>query len=52
MLGLFVNILNDSHKYSMFNRENVKKPIQLQLPQKQKLFSQFVAAILKSRLNF
>ena len=52
ILGLFVNILNDSHKYSLLNRENLKEPIQLQLSQKQNLFSQFVAAVLKARLNF
>ena len=52
ILRLFVKILNDGHKYSLFNRENVKNPIQLQLSQKQKLFCQFVAAILKSKLKF
>ena len=52
ILELFVNILNDSHKYSLLNRENLKEPIQLQLSQKQNLFSQFVAAVLKARLNF
>ena len=52
ILGLFVNILNDSHKYSLLNTENLKEPIQLQLSQKQNLFSQFVAAVLKARLNF
>ena len=51
ILGLFVNILNDSHKYSLLNRENLKEPIQLQLSQKQNIFSQFVAAFLKCRLN-
>ena len=39
-------------KYSLLYRGNLKEPIQLQLSQKQNLFSQFVAAILKSRLNF
>ena len=51
ILELFVNILNDSHKYSLLNRENLKEPIQLQLSQTQNIFSQFVAAFLNSRLN-
>ena len=52
ILGLFVKTLNTGHKYSLLNRENLKKPIQMKLSQKQNLFSQFVSAFLKSRLNF
>ena len=37
--------------YSQLNRENLKKPIQMQLPQKQKLFSQRFSAISKFTLN-
>ena len=51
ILGLFVKILNAGHKYSLLNRENLKKPIQMELSRKQKLFSQFVSEFLKSRLN-
>ena len=52
ILGLFVKTLAAGRKYSLLNRENLKKPIQMQLSQKQKFISQFVAAILKSTLNF
>ena len=50
--GLFLETLNAGHKYSLLNRANLKKPIQMQLSQKQKTFSQFVPAFLKARLNF
>ena len=52
IFGLFVNSLASSHKYSELNRENLKKLIQMQLYQKQKLFSEPFSGILKSRLNF
>ena len=52
ILETFVKTLNAGHKYSLLNRENLKKAVQIKLSQKQKLFSQFVAAFLKSRLNF
>ena len=44
--------LNAGHKYSLLYRENLKKPIQMQLSQKQKFISEFVSAFFKSRLNF
>ena len=44
--------MNAGHKYSLLNRENLKKPIQMQLSQKLKLFYIFASAFLKSRLNF
>ena len=34
--------------YSLCNSENLRQPIQMELPQKQKVFSGFFAAILKS----
>ena len=52
ILGLFVKILNASHNNSLLNRQNLKKPIQMQLSQKQKLFSQFVAPFSQSLLIF
>ena len=52
ILELFVKTLNTTHKYSLLNRENLKKQIQMKLSQKQKVFSQFVSAFLKSRLTF
>ena len=51
ILGLFVKTLICGHKYSLLNRENLKKPIQMQLSQTQNLFSQFVSAVSKSKLN-
>ena len=50
ILGLLVKTLNAAHKYSLLYREKLKKLIQMQLSQKQKLFFQFVAVFLKSRL--
>ena len=37
---------------SLFDRDNLKKLIKLQLTQKQKTFYQFFSEDLKSRLNF
>ena len=36
----------------MLNRDNLPQPIQMQLSQKQKTFSEFFFAFLKSILNF
>ena len=52
ILGLLVNILAADEKYPVLNRENLTIPIQMQLSQKQKIFSQFFAAFLEARLNF
>ena len=52
ILGLLVNRLATDEKYPFLNRDNLTIPIQLQLSEKQKNFSGFFAAILKSRLNF
>ena len=52
ILGLLLNTLAADEKYPVLNRKNVTIPIQMQLSQKQKIFSEFFAAYLKSRLNF
>ena len=52
ILRLFVNTLTDDDKYSLLYRDNLTQPIQIQLSQKQKTFSQYFAAFLKSKLNF
>ena len=52
ILRLFVNTLTAYDKYSVLNREYLKRPIDMQLPQKQKSFSEFCAAFFKSTLNF
>ena len=49
---LFPKTLSAHAKYSLLNREDLTQPIQMQLSGKQKTFSQFFAAFLKSRLNF
>ena len=50
--GLFLNTLTDDDKYSLLYGDNLTEPIQLLLSQKQKTFSQFGSAFLKSTLNF
>ena len=49
---LFPNTLSADGKYSLFNRDNLKQPIQMQSSRKQKTFSEFFSAFLKSSLNF
>ena len=49
---LFINTLSADGKYSLFNRDNLTQPIQMQLSRKQKTFSEFFSAFLKSSLNF
>ena len=51
-LRLFLNTLTADHKYSLLNRDNLRQPTQIELSQKQKTLSQFVAAFLRTRLNF
>ena len=52
ILGLLVNTLAADEKYPVLNRDNLTIPIQMLLSQKRKIFSEFLAAFLKSRLNF
>ena len=52
ILRLFVNTLTDDDKYSLLYRDNLTQPIQILLSQKQKTFSEFLSAFLKSTLNF
>ena len=52
ILGLLVNTLAADEKYPILNRDNLTIPIQMQLSQKQKLFSEFFATFLKSTINF
>ena len=49
---MFLNILAGDVKYSLFNRDNLRQHIQMQLPQKQKIFSEFAVSFLKSTLRF
>ena len=52
ILRLFVNTLTVNDKHYLLNRDNLTQPIQIKLSQKQKLFSEFFLAFLKSVLNF
>ena len=52
ILRLFVNTLTDDDKYFLLYRDNLTQPIQILLSQKQKAFSEFFSAFLKSTLNF
>ena len=49
---LFVNTLTDDDKYSLLSTDNLTQRIQILLSPKQKAFSQFFSAFLKSTLYF
>ena len=50
-LRLFVNTLTADDKYSLLNRRSLTQHIQVQLSQKQKLFSELFYPFLKSKIN-
>ena len=52
ILVLLVNTLTADEKYFILNRDNLTIPIQMQLSDKEKTFSQFFSAFLKSTLYF
>ena len=52
ILRMFVNTLTDDDKYCLLYRDNLTQAIQILLSPKQKTFSQFFPAFLKSTLNF
>ena len=52
MVGLLLNTLPADEEYPVLNRDNLTIPIHMQLSQKQKTFSEFFSAFLKSRSNF
>ena len=49
---MFLNLFSADDRYSFLNRDNLRQPIQIQLFEKQKTFSEFFAAFLKARLSF
>ena len=49
---LFPKTLSPDGKYSLLNRDNLTQPIQMQLSRKQKSFSDFFSAFLKSNWHF
>ena len=52
IVRLFVNALTADGEHYLLNRNNLRQPIQRQLSQKQKTFSELFFAFLKSILNF
>ena len=52
ILTLFVNTLTVYDKHYLLNRDNLTQQIQMQLSEKQKTFSEFFFAVVKSILNF
>ena len=52
ILRLFLNTLTVDEKHYLLNRDNLTQPIQIQLYEKQKTFSDFLFAFLKSMSNF
>ena len=52
ILRLFANTLTVNDKHYLLNRENLTQQIETQLSEKQKTFSEFFFAVLKSTLNF
>ena len=50
ILSLFVNTLSEDDKYCLLYKDNLLQPIQILLSQKQKTFSRFFSAFLKSTL--
>ena len=51
-LRLFVNTLTVNDRDYLLERDNLAQPIKIQLSQKQKIFSEFFLAVLKSILTF
>ena len=52
ILTLFANTLIVDDKHYLLNRDNLTQPIQMQLYQEEKFFSEFLFAFLKSIINF
>ena len=52
ILGAFVNTFNADGKYPVQGSENLQLPIQMQLSQKEKTFSEFFVQFLEFTSNF
>ena len=52
VLRMFVNILTADDKCFLLNRDNLRKPIQMQLSEKEKKFFEICFGILISTINF
>ena len=51
ILGVFVNTLTVNDKHYMLNRDNLTEPIQIQLSENLKIFSELFFTFLKSIVN-
>ena len=49
---MFVNTLTVNDNHYLLNRDNLTQPIQIELSQKQRIFSEFFVAFFKSILKF
>ena len=52
ILTLFVNTFTADDKYSLLNRDNLTQPIEIQLSQKQKIFSEFFFCSFEIYIKF
>ena len=52
ILSLFVNTLTVNEKHYLLNRDNLTQPIEMQLSEKHKIFSDFFFTFSKSILIF
>ena len=52
ILRLFVYTLSDDAKFCLLYTDNLTQPFEILLSQKQKTFSEFLSAFLKSTLYF
>ena len=52
VLRKFVNTLTSNEKYFLYNRDNLPKQIQMQLPKKLKVFLPFCTGFLKPKFNY
>ena len=52
VLVVFVKSLNADGKYPIRHCDNLRLPIQMQLPEKRKTFSEFLVPFLESTSNF
>ena len=48
---IFLKTFSANDKYFLLNRDNSRQPIQTQLPEKEKTFSEFFSAFFKSSVN-
>ena len=52
MIGFFVKTLTVDSKYPVMDCENLRFPIQIQLLEKEKTFSEFLIPFMESPSNF